>query len=145
MFSDYNSGIESKIIFYVIFLGLPVILFNIFNLAGVKNKAARFLSYSSAFLILPYTLMVDNLREFELDTNRNYTIGIVKEAWMRRIKSRHEWTVNAVYQVNDIEYVTSDKVDDTEKLNVGDTVTIIYSSNIPEVSEILEFKFNNQY
>lgn len=144
MFSDYNSGIDSKIIFYVIFLGLPVILFNIFNLAGVKNKAARFLSYSSAFLILPYTLMVDNLREFELDTNRNYTIGIVKEAWMRRIKSRHEWTVNAVYQVNDIEYVTSDKVDDTEKLNVGDTVTIIYSSNIPEVSEILEFKFNDK-
>jgi hypothetical protein len=97
------------------------------------------LTFLSVFLGIPFGIWLGIQSDKELLDNGIQTTGIIYKSWNLRRKSRADvWSVRAKYIVNNKYYRTSTKDNLEKTLFEGDTVTIIYSSKTPQMSEILE-------
>jgi hypothetical protein len=114
-------------------------LYTILKRNAVSANAAKLSALSSIFLALAFTIIISHEDAKELTTYRKETIGIINKSWLKTYRRRSAvWNVQATYAVNGVRYQTASKDDKDETLMYGDTVTVVYSSRTPEISEIKE-------
>lgn len=134
-----DNGYEGWLLFIIMFIILPFILYNALLSFKFKTEVAKCIALVSIFFTLPFVLIIDKEDTAELDSFKTETIGIVSKAWIVKRKRRSPvWNIQAIYDINGKSYRTSSKYDKDKTLALGDTVTIIYSSKTPENSEIKE-------
>jgi len=134
-----DNGAESWIIFGVFFFGLPLLLRFILKRNEVTGDKLKAIVYGSVFLAIPFVLLISSEDERELKRYGLQTTAVIDKAWLRTQRGRTPtWSVQATYKVGGTIYRTSTKDDADETLQTGDTVTVLYSSKTPEISEIKE-------
>lgn len=134
-----SAGVEGWLVFFLIFFILPLLLFIFLITMGVSSENSKGFAYGSVFLAIPFMLLIKYEDDIEMEKYKLETTGVVSRAWIRKQKNRSRiWNVQATYQVSNRSYTTSSKNDEHMILSVGDTVTILYSSKTPEMSQIKE-------
>lgn len=136
-----DNGIEGWLIALTTFLILPILLFQIASRNGITLELSKIIAYGSVFLIFPFIFFMQSEDQNEMGVYKKEIVGIVNKAWMmNRRKKNPIWSVQAKYEVEGKVYQTSSKEDKDKTLNLGDTITIIYSAKNPQMSEIKELK-----
>ncbi|MCJ8165420.1 hypothetical protein MKJ04_11250 [Pontibacter sp. E15-1] len=134
-----DNGFEGWILYFSMFLVLPFLLYQSLKINGINIKALKGLAYGSVFLAYPFSLLIDSEEQEDFEIYKKETIGTVSEAWMRKQnKGDSIWSVQVNYEVEGETYRTSTKDDVDRTLNIGDTVTVSYSSKTPEMSKVKE-------
>lgn len=138
----YQQGdSQLVVVFLMCFLALPTILFFALKEFNISDKNVKTITYASGFLVIPFIFFIKSEGQNELENYQKETKGLVTKAWMHsRYKKIAAWTVNVRYVVNNETYKISFKKDRNKILSRGDTVTIIYSSKTPAISEIKELE-----
>jgi hypothetical protein len=114
----------------------PYILFKALTEFNVDIKKKWCATFGSIFLLVPYGILVGQLDDKRLSDKSEQTKGIVYEKWSTKRKP----LLRAKYKVNNKIYETFSKTDYNDLLAVGDTVTIIYWTEYPELSKIKELE-----
>ena len=128
--------------FVIVFLFLPFLLYLALKKNGVSKNLSKGIVYGSLFLFIPYIIFIGFIEEKEIQQFRKETIGITIHTYMVRYKrGRTLQNIQVKYKVGGKEYQTT-AADPNEIYNVGDTVTIIYSTKTPEISRIKELMEN---
>ena len=139
-----NSNLYPVLFFILIILILPLILSEALLKFKVTENLSTKISLASIALIIPFTLIVMNEDDNELEKYGKETKGVIYKAWFNRTAKRGEhWSVQAKYIVDEKIYRTSTKRDKHRILKKGDTVIIIYSSKTPQMNEIKELLESN--
>jgi len=134
-----KDGIEPWLIFGLTFFILPFILFKILKDCQIKHEQAKGWAFGSVFLIAPFIMLINKEDKIEFEKYKTENIGVITEAHVvHRRKRRSIWNVQAEYKIGGELFKTSYKEDEDKILTKGDTVTILYSSKTPQLSEILE-------
>ena len=84
------------------------------------------------------TLALENfsLSDKDLEKHGKQTKGVVFQKW----KSKNEWLLKCSFKIGYKEYETFSITDKENKYQIGDTLTIRYSSETPDNNEIIELK-----
>ncbi len=114
----------------------PYILFKILTEFNVNIKKKWGVTFGSIFLLIPYGILIGQLDDKRLSDKSEQTKGIVYEKWTTKRKP----LLRAKYKVDNKAYETFSKTDYNDLLDVGDTVTIIYWTEYPELSKIKELE-----
>ena len=114
----------------------PYILFKILTEFNVNIKKKWGVTFGSIFLLIPYGILIGQLDDKRLSDKSEQTKGIVYEKWTTKRKP----LLRAKYKVDNKAYETFSKTDYNDLLEVGDTVTIIYWTEYPELSKIKELE-----
>ena len=123
----------------IVFLIMPYLLNKILKDYEIGDGKRKALVYGSLFLIIPFVLLTEFHTENELELYNKKTIGTVNKDWVFNRKGRKYRSVQAVYKVDGKAYFA--KTEDSQNiLRIGDTVTVIYSSETPGMSIIKEIR-----
>jgi hypothetical protein len=122
--------------FGVLAIGLPYILYYILTEFEITQKTRKGIAYGSIFLLVPYGLWTGKIDDKRLSENNKQTKGIVYDKWTTKRKP----LLKAKFKVDNKEYVTFSKTDYNDIFSIGDTVTIIYWTENPELSKIKELE-----
>jgi hypothetical protein len=114
----------------------PYILFKALTEFNVDIKKKWGVTFGSLFLLIPYGILIGQLDDKRLSDKSEQTEGIVYEKWTTKRKP----LLRAKYKVDNKAYETFSKTDFNDLLEVGDTVTIIYWTEYPELSKIKELE-----
>ena len=114
----------------------PYILFKVLTEFKIDKNKKLGLTFGSIFLLVPYGILVGQLDDKRLSDKSEQTKGIVYEKWTTKRKP----LLRAKYKVDNKVYETFSKTDYNDLLEVGDTVTIIYWTEYPELSKIKELE-----
>jgi len=114
----------------------PYILFKVLTEFNVDIKKKWGVTFGSVFLLIPYGILIGQLDDKRLSDKSEQTKGIVYEKWTTKRKP----LLRAKYKVDNKAYETFSKTDYNDLLEVGDTVTIIYWTEYPELSKIKELE-----
>ncbi|MFT6983803.1 MAG: hypothetical protein ACJAUD_002583 [Crocinitomicaceae bacterium] len=132
-----GTGFLRWVVYGIIFFILPYLLYKSIKKTGLSQNMVTAITFASVVLGIPFAILLGFRAESELLDHGTRTKGIVTKAWKAQIKSRQDqWLVQAKYLVDNQYYLTSSKNDDHRTLIVGDTVTVIYSQQTPQLSEI---------
>ena len=75
-----------------------------------------------------------------LSKNGKIAIGIVSKKWENIGNNGHEWLLQCSFKVNGINYSTFSEEDKDNTYNIGDTLHICYSENVPTNCSIIELR-----
>ncbi|MFK8102656.1 MAG: hypothetical protein AB8G15_09030 [Saprospiraceae bacterium] len=136
-----GNGFEGFFLFTAFFLILPYLLYLSLGINGIEKVKAKNGAYSSIFLMLPFCFLISAEDHATLAEHSLTTKGTITKAWMAiQQKKKPIWTVQASYQVNQMPYQTASQANKEKTLQLGDTVTIIYVNETPQISEIQELQ-----
>ena len=122
--------------FGVLAIGLPFILYNIVSEFEISQMTRKGIAYGSIFLLVPYGLWTGKIDDKRLEESNKQTRGIVYDKWTTKRKP----SLKAKFKVDNKEYVTFSKTDYNDTFSIGDTVTIVYWTENPELSKIKELE-----
>jgi len=122
--------------FGVLAIGLPYVLYNILTEFEIPPKTKKGIAYGSLFLLVPYGLWTGKIDDKRLAESNRQTKGIVYDKWTTKRKP----LLRAKFKVDGRQYVTFSKTDYDDIFVIGDTVTIIYWTDNPELSKIKELE-----
>jgi hypothetical protein len=141
-----DNSFEGWILYISMFLVLPFLLYLSLKRNGINIKASKGLAYGSVFLAYLFSLLNDSEEQKDFEIYKKETIGTISEAWMiKQYKGGNIWSVQAKYEVGGKSFQAATKDDINRTLNIGDTVTVIYSSKTPEMSPKMETLFFHIY
>lgn len=127
--------------FFIIFLGIPFLLFKILISFKLRMEIILTFSVGSVLLIGPlFGLWTGRLSEKDLDKNGQVKPGVVSEKWyaLKHRSSDGEWLYKARFRVDNNFYITYTAVDEDNSKKTGDTVLVRYSKRNPENNRILK-------
>ena len=113
----------------------PYILFNVLTEFEIDKKK-WIVTLSSGFLLFPYGILVGQLDDKRLEENSRQTKGVVYDKWT----TKRQPLLRAKYKIDNKVYETFSTTDYNDLLEIGDTVTIIYWTEYPELSKIKELE-----
>jgi hypothetical protein len=122
--------------FGILAIGLPFILYHILAEFEMSKNARKGIAYGSIFLLVPYGLWTGKIDDKRLNESNKQTKGIIYDKWTTKRKP----LLKAKFKVDNKEYTTFSKTDYDDVLSIGDTVTIIYWTENPELSTIKELE-----
>ena len=125
------------ILVLAIYIGLPVLLYYILTDFNLENKKKWIFTSASLLIIIPHTIRAIQIDKMRLHESNKQTQGIVYKKWT----SGQTPLVKAKYNVDNKEFETFSKNDYEDRLLVGDTVTIIYWTECPDLSMIKELEY----
>lgn len=133
-----KTGIKRWTPFLIIFLLIPFILSRLLKLFNIHGKANQAYCFASFLLIGPlFGFWVENLSETDLNKNGINTIGVVSDKWK---SGRGQWSLKCKFVANKKVYKTFTKRDKENLYKIGDSLTILYSSNYPDNNKIIELE-----
>lgn len=136
-----DNNLEPWILFAVFFIVLPLVLYSALRSYNIAAKTRTLAAMASVFLVLPFVWITSTVDDQELSQYRKETTGIIVKAWLNDKRKQSDiWSVQAVYHVNGRRYQTPTNEDRDRTLENGDTVSVVYSSRTPEISEIRELQ-----
>lgn len=132
-----KEGLVKLLLLLLIFLPIPHFALKLLRLKGIKNTWVEIIATFSGALLLPFFIFwVGYLSDKDLEKHGKQTKGVVFQKW----KSKNEWLLKCSFKIGDKGYETFSITDKENKYQIGDTLTIRYSSETPDNNEIIELK-----
>jgi hypothetical protein len=122
--------------FGVLAVGLPFLLNKILNEFEINKRTRVGIAFGSIFLLVPYGLWASQIDDNRLNENNKQTKGIIYEKWTTKRKP----LLKAKFKIENKEYTTFSKTDYNDSFTIGDTVTILYWTENPELNTIKELE-----
>jgi hypothetical protein len=121
----------------LIFLAIPHFILKLLSVTNVFNTWVRIIASFSGILLIPiFGFWTGYLSDKDLEKHGKQTKGVVSQKW----KSKNVWLFTCKFRIGDNEYETFSIMDKENKYQIGDTLTIRYSSQTPDINEIVELK-----
>ncbi|WP_205504609.1 DUF3592 domain-containing protein [Rufibacter psychrotolerans] len=135
-----KEGFQRWLPFILVFLGLPYLLLKFVNSVWSNNSGWGIGVAAASVLIVGPTfgIVAGKQQQKELEKNGALTKGLVVEKWKSTSKGNKEWLIICKYYANGRAYTTFSIPDKENRFKLGDTVTVLYSPNNPNNSEVAE-------
>ena len=132
-----KSGLLRWLPFILIFFVLPYLIFKLLRIITNDSHWIASLAIGSVIILGPtFGFWTGLLSERDLEKYGKNTKCIVSEKW----KSKHKWLFKCKFKVDEIVFETFSFTDYENKYQIGDTLTIRYSSKTPNNNEIVELE-----
>ncbi len=137
-----KTGIKRWIPFVVIIFVIPFLILKVLDQYNIAGKAKIALSVGPILIIGPlFGIWTGYLSKNDLTENGIKTYGIISQKWSSKPRKRSgEWLVKCKFRVDGKVFKTFSKEDEKNIYKVGDTLTILYSSENPENNTIIELE-----
>lgn len=132
-----QDGMKMWLLFVFATVLLPYFLYFILKKNNFSTEKSTIFAGISTFLLFPFFIIIEAEGQQELKNYGKETIGLITKAQLRKPKKGQAyWNVQAKYKINEKTYITKLEKDEDQILQFGDSVVIIYSPKVPELSKI---------